>query len=117
MNTIDGNDVKFVDELPKGTRVLLSYGEQKGDLVSCDSFEKWLKLDFNNSSYKAWEAELMDNKKGNIRFMNVFGWETELGDTYSHKVIAYMGKDGFWHPTKLSNKQEECKLMEESMMG
>jgi hypothetical protein len=115
MNKIPNEDKKFVDDLPKGTHVLLSYGEQKGDLVSCDSFEKWLMLDFNASSYKAWEADLMDNKKGTIRFMNVFGWETELGDTYSHKVIAYMGKDGFWHPTKLSKEQEKCKELERGL--
>ena len=106
--------MKTVDDLPKGTRVLLSYGEQNGDLAECDNFDRWLKLQLS-SSYKAWEAELMDNKKGTIRLMKVFGWETEVGDTYSHKVIAYKGKDGFFHPVKLTAKQEEIKRLEKDI--
>ena len=105
-----------VDDLPKGTRVLLSYGEQNGDLAQCDSFDKWLKLQFS-SSYKAWEAELMDNKKGTIRSMKVFGWAEETGDTYSHKVIAYQGREGFFFPVKLTTKQKEAKKLEEGLLN
>jgi len=109
--------MKTVNSLKKGTRVLLAYGDQNGDLAGCDDFTRVIILDFKNSSYKPWEAKLLDNyedrpkeENGTIRFMKVFGWTTEMGDTYAHEVIAYK-KNGTWHPVELSKEQKEAKAL------
>jgi len=110
--------MKTLNELKKGTRVLLAYGEQFGDLAGCDSFSKYERMRYLGASYKPWEAELMDNfeerrkgEAGTIRLMKVFGWETETGDTYAHEVIAYKNDEGKWEETALTEEQIQMKKM------
>lgn len=110
---------KHADELPKGTRVLLSYGAQDGDLAQCDDYDRvmqFFSLERNSGAYMPWEAELLDNKKGTIRNMRVFGWEDEIGDTYAHKIVAYKDDNGKWQPVLLSDKQKEMKELEEAAL-
>jgi hypothetical protein len=33
-----------------------------------------------------WEADIMDNMKGNTRLARVYGFETEIGSVYSHNI-------------------------------
>jgi hypothetical protein len=47
------------NELKKGRRVLLRNG---------------------------WQADIMDNMKGNTRLAKVYGFETEIGSVYSHDI-------------------------------
>jgi hypothetical protein len=100
---------KTTNDLKKGDRVLLNYGIQNGELTTCDTFEKWLSLDFNNSSYKSWEARVMDNKKGNTRFLEVHGWEKDLGSVYSHQIIGWFDtSSGTWQP--ITHTEAQLKL-------
>jgi len=36
-----------------------------------------------------WEADIMDNRKGVRRCMKVYGDYTEMGDVWSHQIVAY----------------------------
>jgi len=44
-----------------------------------------------------WQADLMDNMKGNTRFANVFGDFNEMGSVYSHDIVGRQDADGNWH--------------------
>lgn len=79
------------NELKNGTRVLLSYGDFEGDIARCDNLQIAI-MRKKLGKYNPWTAVINDNKRGNIRFCNVFGWETELGSVYSHDIIAYEAK-------------------------
>lgn len=41
-----------------------------------------------------WYATIMDNKKGNIRFCDVEGFEREMGSVYSHDIVALVKPAG-----------------------
>lgn len=57
-----------------------------------------------------WEADLLDNKKGNIRMAKVYGMYTEAGSVYSHDIVAYQDKDGNWQTDiEYTKSQNECK--------
>ncbi len=47
-----------------------------------------------------WEAEIMDNLKGNIRLAKVYGFETEIGSIYSHDIVEYCGITKLWTPER-----------------
>jgi len=49
------------NELKKGTRIFLRNG---------------------------WEAEILDNLKGNTRLAKVYGFETEIGSVYAHDIVG-----------------------------
>ena len=36
-----------------------------------------------------WDAEILDNMKGNIRLAKVFGHYTEIGSSYAHDILYY----------------------------
>ena len=36
-----------------------------------------------------WHGELLDNKKGNTRLMDVYGDYHEAGSVYAHDIVAY----------------------------
>lgn len=58
--------MKKTNDLKKGTRVLLRNG---------------------------WEATLIDNRKGNTRLAEVYGYCTEMGSVYSHDIMAVLEMD------------------------
>lgn len=65
-----------------------------------------------------WHAELMDNKKGNIRLAKVFGTYTETGSVYSHDIMEYLSEPGaIWQPVEHTEKQVQCREMNESLFG
>jgi hypothetical protein len=35
-----------------------------------------------------WEADIADNKRGNIRMATVYGFVTEMGSVYAHDIVA-----------------------------
>jgi hypothetical protein len=103
---------KRTADLKAGDRVILAYGEQRGELTRCDSFEKFIMHIFHGSSYKAWEAEVVDPANDldpTIVCLAVFGWETEIGDTYAHEIIGWKDKDGFWQPIEHTPEQIEMR--------
>lgn len=57
------------NDLKKGTRVMLRNG---------------------------WEADVMDNMRGNTRVCMVYGFETEAGSVYSHDIVAYKDERSTW---------------------
>lgn len=57
------------NDLKKGTRVMLRNG---------------------------WEADIMDNMRGNTRVCMVYGDFEEAGSVYSHDIMAYKDKHGNW---------------------
>ena len=51
-----------------------------------------------------WEAEMADNKKGNIRMAKVFGLYTELGSEYVWNIVqVQVGEE--WVDVELTSKQ------------
>jgi len=112
---------KLISDLKKGDKVLLNYGEQFGDLATCGTFENFMRLDFSNSSFKPWTAIVMSNPRGKnptIVFLEVHGWETDLGDTYAHKIIGWWNEEnGTWEPIKHTDKQKECEKLEMDFFG
>lgn len=59
-----------------------------------------------------WEADLIDNMRGNIRMAKVYGAFTEAGSIYSHNIVAYKDKDGNWkHDLEYTESQKKCALM------
>ena len=111
---------KKIVDLKKGDKVLLNYGEQNGDLATCGTFDKFIQLDFNGSSFKAWDAIVMAKPRGKdptIVFLEVHGWENDLGDTYAHKIIGWFNTEsGTWEPIEHTAKQKKMAVMEREMM-
>ena len=61
-----------------------------------------------------WEAEMADNKKGNIRLAKVFGLYTELGSEYAWDIVqAQMGEE--WVDVELTPKQEKSMYIAKRM--
>jgi hypothetical protein len=95
------------NDLKKGAKVLLAYGDQNGDLAGSRDLRLAVRMKETGGSYHPWEAEVWDNMKGNTRVCNVFGFETEAGSVYSHDILAYW--DGTkWMPLEYTPSQMEC---------
>lgn len=55
-----------------------------------------------------WEADVMDNMRGNTRLCRVYGIETEIGSVYSHDIIkAKIGDQ--WHDVTHTEDQKKLK--------
>ncbi len=106
---------KKISDLKKNDKVLLNYGEQNGDLATCGTFERAMRLMFSNSSFKPWEAVIAEKPRGKnptTVFAEVRGWETELGSVYSHQVIGWWNEvSGVWEPIEHTEKQKEMEKM------
>ena len=110
---------KKISDLNKGDKVLLNYGEQNGDIATCGTFQKARLLMFTGSSFKPWEAEVLSKPRGKnptVVFLKVFGWETDLGDTYAHQIIGWFNNEsGTWEPIEHTEKQKEMERMVSEM--
>lgn len=51
-----------------------------------------------------WEADVMAKPKGTRIFLNVHGFETEMGDCWLKDVCEVM-VNGSWEPLELNDKQ------------
>jgi len=69
------------NELKKGTRVFLRNG---------------------------WEADIMDNMRGNTRLAKVYGDYTEIGSVYSHDIVAAI-VNGERVLIEYTKSQRECQ--------
>jgi len=56
-----------------------------------------------------WEAELMDNMRGNTRYATVFGVVTEVGSIYAHNIKSYLNSKGEWEPVELTKPQKKLE--------
>jgi hypothetical protein len=107
---------KLISDLKKGDRVLLTYGEQNGDMADAGTFERYMAMK-DRSSFKPWEAIVKANPRGKqptVVFLEVHGWENDLGDTYAHKIMAFWNGTG-WEKIEHTPKQIEMKKLEASM--
>lgn len=110
---------KKTSDLKKGDKVLLSYGDQNGDIASADTFKKTIALEFTGASYTPWWGEVMEKPRGKNPkrvMLMVHGFETEGGDVWAHQVIGWMNDEtGTWEPiehTDIQNKfKEEVEVM------
>ena len=57
-----------------------------------------------------WKAIMQDNKKGNIRVAEVFGYEHETGSVYAYDIVL-VKVDGFWHHVEHTPAQLKQKAM------
>jgi hypothetical protein len=62
-----------------------------------------------------WYGEMMDNKKGNTRMVNIHGFYTEAGSIYVWK-IREVCKNGKIYNVELTDRQKKDKQMVE-MIG
>ena len=107
-----------VCDLKKGDRVLLNYGEKDGDLAQCSKLSMALTLK-EAGLYTPWEADVMAKPRGKspIRvFLQVFGWEADIGDTYAHKILAAK-VNGEWVELEHTDKEREIEKMERTVFG
>lgn len=61
-----------------------------------------------------WEAEILDNKKGNIRLARVDGLFSEIGSIYSHDISFLLFKDeeGATAKVAIQHTAQQKKLKE-----
>lgn len=110
------------NELKKGMKVLLAYGDKDGDLGGCYDLSLAL-MAKRDGKYAPWYAIIKDNLKGSIRFVEVNGWETELGSVYAHDIIAYeapvTGDDDLevyeWRPIEHTDAQLKLRAKVQAM--
>ena len=63
-----------------------------------------------------WKAELVDNKRGNIRLAKVYGNYTELGSIYSHDIVSYVDNDGnISSDIELTKSQQKCLVSNQAL--
>lgn len=55
-----------------------------------------------------WEADMVDNMKGNTRLAKVYGFETEIGSVYAHD-IALVKVDGQWQKVEYTPAQDKLR--------
>jgi len=55
--------------------------------------------------YNGWYGTMMDNKRGNIRLVEVEGIFTDIGSIYASDISSYRDSNGIWHgrPTDTSD--------------
>lgn len=63
-----------------------------------------------------WEADMADNKKGNIRMATVFGYETEMGSVYSHDIVAVKTGDG-WVDVEHTTAADKLRSTVDAVFG
>ena len=112
---------KRIVDLKKGDRVILNYGDQNGDIATCNDFKGLMHAILFAPSFHAWEAEVMSKPRGKnptIVFLKVFGWETDMGDTYAHKIVGWFNENtGTWEPIEHTSKQKEMEKLEAEFLG
>jgi hypothetical protein len=56
-----------------------------------------------------WYGTMMDNKKGNIRDVNVEGDFEEMGSVYAHDIARAQDANGVWHTVEHTEAQLKLK--------
>jgi hypothetical protein len=57
-----------------------------------------------------WDADMADNKKGNIRMAKVYGTFTEIGSVYAHDIVSVRTETG-WLPVEHTPAQIRLKKL------
>jgi len=57
-----------------------------------------------------WEADIMDNMRGNTRMARVYGFETEIGSVYSHDIVAVRVNEEW---VEIEHTKDQDKLREQ----
>jgi len=52
-----------------------------------------------------WYGTMFDNRKGNLRCVEVEDAFTEIGDIYAHEIARAQDANGIWHPIELTESQ------------
>ena len=113
---------KKISDLKKGDKVILNYGDQNGDIASCGTFSRLIRLMLTAPSFHPWEAIVKSNPRGKnptVVFLEVHGWGKDLGDTYAHKIVGWFDEtSGMWEPIEHTEKQKEMEKLEmETLRG
>jgi hypothetical protein len=56
-----------------------------------------------------WEADLLDNLKGNTRLAKVYGYVVESGSIYSHDILMYRDENNSWQPVEHTPDQNKLR--------
>jgi hypothetical protein len=80
--------------------------------MKTNELKKGVRIELRNG----WEATLLDNAKGNIRYALVEGYYTESGSVYSHDIVRAL-VNGIWELVEHTPKQAKCKKMVENIFG
>jgi hypothetical protein len=106
-------NIMKISELKKGDRVLLNYGDQKGILTECGSFDNYIRL-LTTSSFSPWQATVWTKPRGKdptIVCLKVYGWEEDIGDTYAHKIIGWLDPvTQSFKPIEHTEKQKQMEV-------
>jgi hypothetical protein len=109
---------KKICDLNRGERVLLNYGDQNGDIATCHTFDRYIRL-LLTSSFKAWEATVMMKPRGKdpiVVYLKVHGWAEDLGDTYAHQIIGWFDDtSGTFEPIEHTAKQKQMEATAAAM--
>ncbi len=112
--------MKTTKDLKIGDRILLAYGNQEDDLAGCRNFSKVMLWQSIGSSYKPWEADVVeiakDDYENGIFFARVYGFEDEMGSCYLHDVLAVKNEKGEWEEIELNEGEKELqKVVDETL--
>lgn len=65
-----------------------------------------------------WEADIMDNQRGNTRICRVFGDFDECGSVYAHDIVGYRDSAGGWHDDiEYTDSQLKCRKAVKGLFG
>ncbi len=82
-------------------------------MAKTNDLKKGTRVKLNNG----WEADLVDNRRGNTRDAKVYGDYTETGSVYSHDMVEYKDANGDWQPIEHTKAQLDCKAMNAALFG
>lgn len=80
--------------------------------VKTNDLKKGTRVQLRNG----WEAEIYDNKKGDIRMAKVYGDYTEIGSVYSHDIVRAHVED-LWVPVEHTDKQKKLRRTVGGLFG
>jgi hypothetical protein len=69
-----------------------------------------IKKGWRIQQHNGWYGTMMDNRKGNLRMVNVEGDFTETGDIYAHEIYSACDPaTGVWHTVEYTPSQLELR--------
>lgn len=81
-------------------------------MIKTADIKKGTRILLNNG----WQGTMLDSKKGVTRFAEVEGYFTEMGSIYAHDIRAAL-IDNQWVKIEYTQKELECKALNESIFG
>ena len=62
-----------------------------------------------------WKGTIMNNRKGNLRMVEVQGFCTDTGDNYVWNIARVEVEPGKWEDVELTDKQKKARSMVKAM--